>query len=898
MDPVPGASSTDTEPPLQRLFYGVSPPVNLTSLSCAEFCIAQIEAHIKHRKAHTTIGDNEHEEAVSSIGGRRRGPPTLAQLATARIVSTLRYDMKDGVRVLVQNCPEKLLRPILESPRLHYIAFRTLLHTHDTAQSSQGTETSAWAQVQRLAGEDVDSWVLRNERFIRQMPPTEQNSMLVSLDEAAEIWPDAEITPEHITLRRRKPPRENFTCFDELRAREIEFQPSSKKFAQTFKRLTNGVLEGLDWNNVVICGGMVLATMRCLSEEDSKACIDSDIDLWIYGLNPEEANKKIREIYNVWWRNLGPERKIMVMKNAKTLTLVSNYPERRIQIILKMAKSEVEVLLGFDLDPCAMCWNGKEVRMLPRCARALETGYTAFTMDLVYGHHLGDRRATQEIRVLKYASRGFGILIPASLMNTLTVDFDARKPKTPSCPQAYYRGRYGRYGNPHGRIVYSGKKAVKRIAFLAQDMIHRFYLGSTPLSALIRAEEGLSDEDSDDGEPPYGFVESVEESDGEGGVQTRQVIRAIVSAVNGRKQSIAQPNGREGVGAGFEVFMRMAALFRYEAEGRLRIDRDTLCSITYDDPDTYDNTPKYLWDPDFKFEDLSDEINAHNNSLFANLREAIEMLLGSDAPRGPDWKGYLSRRIRRVMFVDNIDEVFQKQITIPVCVPVALEEYVENTMRDACDQHGMPWSDEFRVLIPIHNPNNTTRVPPPVGRWNYRYWVIGNTTMWAKWDPRIDEIFEVLWSIFHMETQPESFAYRCNPDVIEDRSLAKTLAAKFDQRIIPASSLIPQAEQTALGSWPDAREKELFHEWMIYFPQVQSRTYTYDMHHTHYIEGRVRAFPDELWWNEEVDEASDGGNWAEWEDPLGKMKVRQDMQEMDRKRKRADSGGLEDMVIE
>jgi len=36
--------------------------------------------------------------------------------------------------------------------------------------------------------------------------------------------------------------------------------------------------------------------------------------------------------------------------------------------------------------------------MLPRCARALETGYTAFTMDLVYGHHLGDRRATQEMR--------------------------------------------------------------------------------------------------------------------------------------------------------------------------------------------------------------------------------------------------------------------------------------------------------------------------------------------------------------------------------------------------------------------------------------------------------------------------------------------------------------------
>ncbi|RPB01905.1 hypothetical protein L873DRAFT_1802733 [Choiromyces venosus 120613-1] len=894
MEPPRGPSSTDTEPPLQRLFYGVSPPVNITSLSTAEFAIAQIEAHLKHRKAHTKIGDNEHEEAVSSIG--RKGPPTLAQLATARIVSTLRYDMKDGVRVLVQNCPEKLLRPILESPRLHYIAFRTLLHAHDTAQSSQGPETEAWAQVQRLAGEDVDSWVLRNEKFIRQMPPTQQNPMLVSLDEASEIWPDAEITSEHITLRRRKPPRETFTCLDGLRAREIKIQPSSQKFAQTFRRLTNGVFEGLDWNNIIIAGGMVLATMQCLSEEDDTKFIGSDIDLWIYGLNPEEANKKIREIYNVWWRNLGPERKIYLMKNAKTLTLMSNYPERRIQIILKMAKSETEVLLGFDLDPCAMCWNGKEVLMLPRCARSLETGYTAFTMDLVYGHHLGDRRSTQETRVLKYADRGFGILIPASLMNTLTLDFDARKPKTPSCRQSDRNGWGDRTrNNIKGEIVYSGKKAVKRIAFLAEDMIYRFYFGSTPLSAPIRADQGwLEDEEESEEEefrPPYGSGELAEEPDGERKARPSPVIKASISDINGRMQGIAQPNGRDGICSSFEQFMRTAALFKFETKGYLSFERDSVCSIAYDDPDTYDDTPKYAWGPDFKFENLSAEINRHNDNLFTTLREAIEVLLEHDAPRRGDWKGYLSRRIRRVLFADNIDEVFQKQITIPVCVPVGLEEYIENTMKDVCEENGMPWSDEFRVLIPIHNPINTTRPAPPIGIWNYRYWVIGNITMWAKWDPRIDEIFEVLWALFHTEAQPSSFAYRCNPDEQEDLELATLLAVKFDQRVIPASSLIPQAEQTTLGSWPDAREKELFHEWMLHFPQHQNRNYIWETHHSTYVEGRARVFPDELWWKEEVDGANDGGNWAEWEAPLGKT-------EMEKKRKRVDSGGLEDMVTE
>jgi len=156
-------------------------------------------------------------------------------------------------------------------------------------------------------------------------------------------------------------------------------------------------------------------------------------------------------------------------------------------------------------------------------------------------------------------------------MNTLTIDFDARKPKAPSCHHAYFGGQYDDdYGKPQGKIVYSGKKAIKRIAFLAQDMVHRFYLGPTPLSALIRTEEGLSDEESDEGEPPYGPEEWVEEPDGEGGVETRRVINASISDVNGRQQSIGQPNGREGIGAGFEVFMRLAALFKYEAEGHLR----------------------------------------------------------------------------------------------------------------------------------------------------------------------------------------------------------------------------------------------------------------------------------------------------------------------------------------
>lgn len=71
--------------------------------------------------------------------------------------------------------------------------------------------------------------------------------------------------------------------------------------------------------------------------------------------------------------------------------------------------------MNFDLDPCSLGFDGRELWLLPRAARALQSeklvhygipyeidigtaGYTVFTMDLVHGHYLGQRRASQESR--------------------------------------------------------------------------------------------------------------------------------------------------------------------------------------------------------------------------------------------------------------------------------------------------------------------------------------------------------------------------------------------------------------------------------------------------------------------------------------------------------------------
>ncbi|KAJ7484394.1 hypothetical protein FB451DRAFT_1232352 [Mycena latifolia] len=66
-----------------------------------------------------------------------------------------------------------------------------------------------------------------------------------------------------------------------------------------------------------------------------------------------------------------------------------------------------------------MGWDGATLWMLPRAARAIETGCSVFTMNLVRGHYLSDRRASTLVRVMKYADKGYGIRFLPSYISSL-----------------------------------------------------------------------------------------------------------------------------------------------------------------------------------------------------------------------------------------------------------------------------------------------------------------------------------------------------------------------------------------------------------------------------------------------------------------------------------------------
>ena len=73
----------------------------------------------------------------------------------------------------------------------------------------------------------------------------------------------------------------------------------------------------------------------------------SDVDLFLYGLNEEEAKEKIKQIEAKIRDSILQEVTCIRTKNA--ITIASQYPTRHIQIVLRIYRDISEILTGFDV---------------------------------------------------------------------------------------------------------------------------------------------------------------------------------------------------------------------------------------------------------------------------------------------------------------------------------------------------------------------------------------------------------------------------------------------------------------------------------------------------------------------------------------------------------------------
>ena len=522
-----------------------------------------VEAHFKTQLEHYYQHDLTGTSKIAS----------LSSMSTAKIIEMLAIsdNVEADIRTIAKSINSVTLRQILNDPRTPYPTLRAFLAIPSIANSARQPV-------------DIDEAVLANEKYIRSRggEANRDGKYLVTLEDLSHVTGASSDDPQApLAITRKDPPKGGFEILDECRQRTIRIQPNDAAFAETFERITKGILRGLDWSNVFVAGGMAVTTLLHTAgptQDDDRSIRDCDVDVYLYGLDPEQANLKVEEIYNVWRSNLPPtNRQQLVVKNHKTILFLSDYPHRRIQIILKLLTSPTQALLNFDLDTCAVGFDGSRVLMLPRCARAMETGYgnfssqsrsrtdqtsySTFTMDLIFGHPLADRRASQEIRLLKYADRGFGLRILPSYAKSLEEDnlekylLNANDEEEENSP-FWQKSRKPQGAEP-------GLKTLRRIAYLGQNYTRRFYFGVTPICTCPKWRWPDEEEWKHLCDTAMAFNDSLQAPIRDGGYPLSSPVISLCN-LDSPKMHEDLPGGRRAIG-GFELFMRHCEAWRLHA---------------------------------------------------------------------------------------------------------------------------------------------------------------------------------------------------------------------------------------------------------------------------------------------------------------------------------------------
>lgn len=191
--------------------------------------------------------------------------------------------------------------------------------------------------------------------------------------------------------------------------------PNLEEFQKNFSIFSEGSLADMDWSNVVVAGSAVVSALLPVPEKyrgskrtlrqfyHEKSAPASDVDLFLYGLSEEQATEKIKQIETKIKNTILHETTTVRTKN--TITIVSQYPTRHVQIVLRIYKSISEILTGFDVDCSCAAYDGKQVYLAPRALAAYITQINRID--------LTRRSPSYENRLSKYTHRGFEVFWPS-----------------------------------------------------------------------------------------------------------------------------------------------------------------------------------------------------------------------------------------------------------------------------------------------------------------------------------------------------------------------------------------------------------------------------------------------------------------------------------------------------
>ncbi|KAF8311748.1 hypothetical protein DL93DRAFT_1385226 [Clavulina sp. PMI_390] len=638
-----------------------------------------------------------HAESIKEAEARASSAQaSLVEQTSAKIMDSLTGG-DDDIAAILAIPPQLARKAIWDSESLPYSAFRmlrTILESRGSGEAIPGSN--------EFTGRDMDLWILANERALRDDRRHDWRRGLVDYDVHAEaiFKSSPQSTSSSRVIQREK--LSGYTFLDQLRAPSISIQPSFTSFQAMFTKITNGLLAGLDWSNVFIAGGIVLSTLLCTSDAKIDDYTSSDIDVYIHGLGPAAANKKIQHIFDVWKSNLPPSarEKTLVVRNSRTITFFSEYPVKRVQVVLKLVTSPKEVLLNFDLDICAMGYDGSSLMMLPRAARALETGYNVFTMDLIQGHYLGERRATQESRVFKYADKGYGIRILPPYLSSLSELF--------STGSGVYRTASRTQGE---RYAPNLEEVAIRAAKWTQKIIKSYANYEMPTNAA-----GLM-------ELTHAQLEE----------------RSIITSEPGERSCLTS----------FELLMRHVELWKEKVKGNIAMTQESWANNNYDlGPTGYDDSPLYAWGKDFDlkaFKRALDDYNAKDYACFSDSYN--EIIDGQPEEDGIDLDAV--GKTRRVSYAKEVSTLLESEgdVILLFFASPGFANFANELVRTAIRENS-DTTPEHGEMVEVLGSYKRQQLNDVVVPMEMLKWRINAVVGWQQIDRRIDEVFEILWSFY------------------------------------------------------------------------------------------------------------------------------------------------------
>ena len=111
---------------------------------------------------------------------------------------------------------------------------------------------------------------------------------------------------------------------------------------------------------------------------------DSDIDIFLYGLTPVEATKKLIDLteqirragadpaLNPYLPGTDNAPEILAVRTENAITYITTPMHPHLQIILRIYGAPSEILMGFDVDSCCVGFDGTDAWALPRARRAIK----------------------------------------------------------------------------------------------------------------------------------------------------------------------------------------------------------------------------------------------------------------------------------------------------------------------------------------------------------------------------------------------------------------------------------------------------------------------------------------------------------------------------------------------